>query len=479
MKQREPLSSVDRAWLRMESEDNPMMITAVMVLESPLDMRRFRRVLRERLLAFDRFRQRVVRRGDAAWWSEDPHFNLNNHVHIVGLPGQAGKRELEQLVGDLASTPLDFRHPLWQTHIVDHYHQGSVVIARLHHCIADGIALVQVLLSLTDESPEPEVHPVKARSRRRPSLNPSRRVLGSAQRLARVLLGEALTLARRPGHIRELADQAFHVSEALAYVGLMPRDPPGPLKGQLCGRKRVAWATPLDLAEVKRIAHALDGTVNDVLMTTATGALRNYLGAQNQAIERGIHVTVPFNLRPLDQPIRSLGNRFGFVIAHMPIDIPGVRARYEAVREHMRALKHSPQPMIFYGMLNAFGWGPDRLERTALNILSDKATLLMTNVPGPKKPLYIAGSRLIQPMVWAPQSGHIGLGLTIFSYAGEVQFGVVADTNLIPRPSELARQFTESFAELVREVDAGSTPTKSTARKRRPPSTPPPDSSIG
>lgn len=444
-----------------------MMITSVMVLESHLDMRRFRRVLRERLLAFERFRQRVVRRGDAAWWEHDPHFNLNNHVHVVGLPGKAGKRELEQLIGDLASTPLDSRHPLWQTHVVDQYRGGSVIISRLHHCIADGMALVQVLLSLTDEYADPDTHSTKRRPGRRPSLNPGRRLMHSTWRLGRQVFDETLTLARRPSHIRELADQAFHISEALAHVGLMPPDPAGPLKGELCGRKRVAWASPLDLAEVKRVAHALDGTVNDVLMASATGALRSYLRARDQTINRAVHVTVPFNLRPLDRPIRTLGNRFGFVIARMPIDIPGVRARYDAVREHMEALKHSPQPMIFYGMLNAFGWGPDRLERTALNILSDKSTLLMTNVPGPQKPLYVAGSKLVQPMVWAPQSGHMGLGLTIFSYAGEVQFGVVADTNLVPRPAELARRFPESFAELAREVDGAMATSKKPPAKRR------------
>ena len=233
----------------------------------------------------------------------------------------------------------------------------------------------------------------------------------------------------------------------------MPADPPGPLKGNLSGRKRVAWAAPLDLAEVKRVARALNGTVNDVLMACATGALRSYLQDKKQAVDRAVHVAVPFNLRPLDQPVQNLGNRFGFVIARIPIDIPDVRARYEAVREHMLALKRSPQPMIFYGMLNALGWGPDRLERTALNILSDKSTLLMTNVPGPRQPLYVAGSRLLQPMVWAPQSGHIGLGLTIFSYAGTVQFGVVADTNLVRRPAELARHFRASFAELAELAD--------------------------
>lgn len=453
MKDREPLSSVDQAWLRMESEDNPMMITALMVLESPLDVRRFQRLLRERLLAFDRFRQRVVRRGDAAWWENDPHFNLSNHVHVIGLPGRAGKRELQQLVGDLASTPLDYRHPLWQTHIIDHYHGGSVVISRLHHCIADGIALVQVLLSLADEQPDADIPAPQRRARPRPARSPVWRLVQSTLYLGRRALDETLHMARHPGQLRELADKAFSASGALAHVGLMPADPPGPLKGELSGRKRVAWAAPLDLAEVKRVAHALNGTVNDVLMACATGALRRYLHDNNHAIDRAVHVAVPFNLRPLDQPIRNLGNRFGFVIARMPIDIPEVRARYEAVREHMLALKHSPQPMIFYGMLNALGWGPDRLERTALNILSDKSTLLMTNVPGPRKPLYVAGSRLLQPMVWAPQSGRIGLGLTIFSYAGTVQFGVVADTNLVRRPAELARHFRASFAELVNVAD--------------------------
>lgn len=453
MTTREHLSSVDQAWLRMEREDNPMMITSVMVLETPLDIHRYRRVLKERLLKFDRFRQRVVRKGDEAWWEEDTHFDLDNHLHVTGLPGKADKKALQQFASDLASTQLDFRHPLWQTHVIDHYGEGSVIISRLHHCIADGIALVQVLLSLTDEQPDADARQETAEPEETPFWHPAQRLVRNAMDLGHKMLDEAIEMVQHPDHIRELAGKAFNVGEEMARVGLMPADPPSALKGELSGRKRVAWAEPLDLAEVKRVAHELNGTVNDVLMACATGALRGYLREKNHPIEHAIHVAVPFNLRPLDQPIQTLGNRFGFVIARLPIDIPGIRARYDSVREHMNELKQSPQPAIFYGMLNAFGWGPEALERTALNILSDKSSLVMTNVPGPRRPLYVAGARLLQPMVWAPQSGHIGLGLTILSYAGTVQFGVVADDSLIHKPDDLVRHFLESFAELAREVD--------------------------
>lgn len=453
MKNREPLSSVDQAWLRLERDDNPVMITALMVLERPLDLRRFLGVLRTRLLAFDRFSQRVVRQGDNAWWVDDPHFSLNNHVHVIGLPGRADKRALQQLTGDLASTPLDFRHPLWQVHVIAPYGDGAALLFRIHHCIGDGSALVQVLLSLADAWPDGGPQPPKSRAGRRRIRHPASDWVRGNFYLGRRALASMRDLVRHPGRVRELAGDAFNAGSTLAHLGLMPADPPGPLKGELCGRKRVAWAAPLDLAEVKRVARALDGSVNDVLMACASGALRAYLGGKNQDVERPVHVTVPFNLRPPGRPIEHLGNRFGFVIARLPVEIPDPRARFEAVRRQMTALKHSPQPIIFYGMLNAFGWGPERIQRIALNILSDKSTLVMTNVAGPRRPLYLAGSRVLQPMVWAPQSGRIGLGITLFSYADTVQFGVVADNNLVARPAELVRYFVNSFKELAEEAD--------------------------
>ena len=159
---RSPLSSVDTAWLRMEHPTNLMMITGVMVFRAPMDFERLKTTLEHRLLRFDRFRQRVVRpRLPIGWpyWQDDPQFDLNQHVHRVSLGASGDLAALEELVNELMSTPLDFSRPLWELHLVEGYADGRAIgdgcalIVRLHHCTADGIALVRVLLSLTDTDP--------------------------------------------------------------------------------------------------------------------------------------------------------------------------------------------------------------------------------------------------------------------------------------------------------------------------------------
>ena len=154
---RQQLSMVDAAWLRMEDPTNLMMVTGVLMLEGAIERDRLRTALEERLLSYPRFRQRVAQPafglGQPAW-VDDPNFDLDAHVHHVALPRPGGKRALEAFVSDLLSTPLDFSKPLWQLHVVETA-DGSVIVSRLHHCIADGIALVQVLLSLTDTSARP------------------------------------------------------------------------------------------------------------------------------------------------------------------------------------------------------------------------------------------------------------------------------------------------------------------------------------
>lgn len=216
----------------------------------------------------------------------------------------------------------------------------------------------------------------------------------------------------------------------------------------LAGRKRIAWAQPLDLAAVKATAHQLGGTVNDVLMASAAGALRRYLAESDRGTNSEIHVAVPFSLRPRDQPIMSLGNRFGLVIVPLPVGEADALARFHRVQRAMMAIKHSVQPQVTFGLLDLLGKGPVAIEKFALDTLSDKASLVMTNVPGSVSPLWIAGARILQPLVWVPQSGHLGVGLSILSYAGSVQFGVIANSQMINDPNPLTRYFEASFREL-------------------------------
>lgn len=455
---RTAMSSVDTAWLRMESPESPMMIGVVLVFDEPIDIGMFRDLLEERFLRFRRFRQRVVCESERCYWEDDPSFDLDNHIHVTTLPGKSDQTALQNLASDLNSTPLDFSHPLWHIHYVDQYQGGCALIVRIHHCIADGISLVRVLLSLTDEY-APEDDDAKPRRRRRKRRTDTsewpewRRVIFRARRNLRLARRQVRqtwrTVQRDPAYLLRLAEEGALIGKDLFRVAYRPPDPATPLKGPLCGRKEVAWSEPLSLGEVKATARALNGTVNDVLMAAATGAIHAFLQESRTPLpETGIRVAVPFNLRPLNQPITRLGNQFGLVLVPLPVHTLSPRERLRLVQQSMAELKQSYQAQVSYGLLDILGRGPDLLERRALELLSRRASAVLTNVPGPEEPLYLCGSRLRQPMFWVPQTGDVGIGLSIFSYAGQVQFGIISDRQLIASPDGMAAAFADAFHEI-------------------------------
>lgn len=456
-----PMSAVDRAWLRMDTPQNPMMICGVWALERPISMSRLRRTIEERFLCFNRFRQRVVDKGDRAYWQDDPLFDLDNHLHQVALPGKADKAELQKLASDMNSTSLDFRHPLWQMHYIDNYEGGGALLIRVHHCIADGLSLVRVMLSLTDKTPDPKVKKVASKPQSKPHQRSAiqhflHRAVDSAQIATNQAKLFAQSVREEPNYPLKLASTASGVAMDLIKLGLTPAEPKTGLKEPLSGRKQVAWADPLDLADVKACAKALGGTINDALLCTVTGALQRHFAAQKEAIpDCGIRVAVPFNLRPLDQPIETLGNKFGLVLVTLPVEVMDPLMCFQQVQENMNQLKRSYQAQVTYGLLDILGRGPDILERRALDLLSNKASAVLTNVPGPREALYLAGIKLTQPMFWVPQSGNIGIGMSILSYAGTVQFGITVDKAIHADPDAVMDYFRQSFEALSHAALAG------------------------
>lgn len=463
-----PMSGVDLSWLRMDTPENPMMISSVLIFDAPIAIADLKRVLNERFLRFHRFKQRVVKKHDKVYWQNDSLFNLDNHLHRIALPGNADKAELQALVSDLNSSAMDFRRPLWQIHYVDNYQGGCALIMRIHHCIADGISLVRVLLSLTDPTPLPNLLPALAVKPEKTVLKPVNRWLHKAVSSAQVAGHQASmlyqSLRSEPSYALRLIGAAGDITLDLLKLGLMPSDPKTGLREPLSGRKQVAWAEALNLNDVKRCAKAMGGTINDTLLCAATGAIRRHLLESKETIpECGIRVAVPFNLRPLDQPIDTLGNQFGLILVSLPIEIDKPKARFQQIQENMNQLKRSYQAQVTYSLLDLFGRGPDILERRALALLSNKASAVLTNVPGPREAVYLAGSKLRQPMFWVPQSGSIGIGMSIFSYADSVQFGITVDKGIHACPNAIMEYFHDSFYELAAAADIELVPVTKTA----------------
>ncbi len=459
---RERISGVDTAWLRMERPTNLMMIVGVMTFDEKLDLEQVRRIVETRFLAFKRFRQKAVEDPAGAWWEADEKFDIDAHVVRTALPGKADKGELEALVSHLASTPLDFSKPLWQFHLVDNFDGGSALIIRIHHCYADGIALIQVVLSFTHATAEGSLTMAPEEVETAPAaeadfweqiLKPVSGALESAQQIGKGLLEQGRGLAANPQLASEavqgLTRKGLDFAGELAHIALMGSDSPTRFKGALGVRKRAAWAEPLPLDEVKVMGKALGCSINDVLLSMATGALRDYLEEKGDRVE-GIEIRaiVPVNLRPPGEG-RNLGNQFGLVFLDLPVGIDHPLERLYEVRRRMLALKGSYQPIIALGLLTAIGYGPRILQDQVTQILASNASSVMTNVPGPPHPLYFAGKRITEVNFWVPQSGGIGMGVSILSYDGRIQFGVITDAGLVPDPDRIVGRFAGEFEKLL------------------------------
>jgi WS/DGAT/MGAT family acyltransferase len=454
---REPMTKVDTAWLRMESPTNLMMITGLMFFAKRMELKKLKRVIAERFLAFPRFRQKAVDEGNAAFWETDADFDIDWHVRHAALPGKGDKTALEKFTSELASTPLDHSKPLWQFHLVENYQGGSVVLSRIHHCYADGLALVQVMLSLTDAAPKPAKRAPLAKAWLKRDqggvvsrlLAPTRAGFAKALSLGEMALSKGSELIRDPALAATITKEGTEIARELAVALSLADDPPTAFKGTLGVTKRCAWADPLPLADAKAICKILRCTVNDLLLACAAGALRRYLRDAGDNVEGlTIRATVPVSLRPLEHA-KKLGNHFGLVFLDLPVGEANPLRRLERVAASMRELKRSRQAALTFGLLAAVGMAPVALQRMALDLFSRKATTVATNVPGPQMPLYLAGCEVKELMFWVPQNGTIGMGLSILSYNGRVHFGLIADAKRVPDPEPIVQRFAREFEKLA------------------------------
>jgi len=459
--QGERMSKVDTAWLRMDCPSNLMMITGVLTLKPGVAYEELCERVQERLLQYSRFRQRVVQDVAGASWVDDGDFDIHRHVVREKLPRNRKGGEqaaLQQRVGELAMQPLDFEHPLWQFHLVEHYEGGSALLARIHHCIADGIALIAVVLSLVDGGAAPP-----PRSRKQPPsgvedwisqtlIKPLTEMTVKALGAAGDGAAKSMSMLRDPHKGLEggvdFAKLAYQVLGDAAALALMPDDSNTRLKGQPGMAKRVAWCQPIPLDEVKAVSKALNCSINDVLLSCVGGAIGGYLKALGDDVAgQEIRAMIPVNLRPLDQA-HKLGNRFGLVPLVLPIGMENPIERVYEIRRRMSALKGSTQPLLAFGLLAVAGLLPKAGQEALLRLFGTKTTAVMTNVPGPREKLKLLGATLEQCMFWVPQSGDIGLGVSILSYGGGVQFGVITDTQLCPDPQKIIDEFEPEFARL-------------------------------
>lgn len=456
----ERMSKVDTAWLRMDTESNLMMIVGVWTIRPAISLQALRDRVEQRLLQYGRFRQKVVEDTLGAQWVEDDDFDISRHVVeevLLPLRGQSQRDALRERVGELAAQPLDPRYPLWQFQLINDGEGASMLVARIHHCIADGIALISVMLSIVDGGKAPPKRQQQPRDDQDwltdTLLKPLSDMTVKAIGMAGAGAGKSIETMINPPHPLdssvEMARMGYQAVSDVAAFALMPDDSHTRLKGKPGTQKRVAWDEGLPLDQVKAVGKALNASINDVLLSCVAGAIGAYLRDKGDNPDgQEIRAMVPVNLRPMEKAYQ-LGNRFGLVPLVLPIGIANPVERLYAVRARMQELKGSFQPIMAFGLLSVAGLLIKPVQHAMLNIFAKKATAVMTNVPGPAEALKFCGSTVERVMFWVPQSGDIGMGVSILTYAGRVQFGLITDSLLCPDPEAIIAKFAPEFEKLL------------------------------
>jgi len=431
------MRSVDAAWLHMDQPGNAADIVALFRFREGPAFAVLRRAVEERLLPLPRFRDRVRSGLAGASWEPDDGFELENHIERVRL-GTSAPEALRAAIDRLTTEPLDPGMPLWRLVAVEGPGGEGALVAKLHHCIGDGFALVSVLLALAD-APEGG----------RPAIS------FPAAPLPDLSAGALRQALSSPARAAALAREGIGMAGALARMIALPADPPTPLDRPLSGRRRVAWTRPFPQARTRQVALARGCSVNDLLLAALAGALRSHLAALGSPLEgRSLRALVPVSMRTRGPD--GLGNGFGLVFVDLPVGLAGREERVEAVRSATHRLKHSPDAAVTYGVLSGLGLLPGAAERALLAFFAAKASVVVTNVPGPRHALAVGGSRVDDLVFWVPHPSRLGLGISILSYDGRIRVGVRADVAAVPDPGALAARLEAEAADLgVQAGEAG------------------------
>ena len=503
---RRRLGIQDALWLEMDRPNNLMVVDSVVWTAEPLDFAELRKVVEERLIdRYPVFRSRAVRDDDGQWWWEpDPDFNIDNHISLVSLHNPDDPRALQELVAAHRTDPLDHSHPLWQSIWIRRYGEGSAMILRSHHAIADGMRMVQLAMSLFDSTPQggpilapaviqtgaqpqPPGRPLPERVRtgvvevaRTAGETVSRvseaNLLSRAGKIGRFVLrnpvgaGVTLLTAARAG----AADISGTVRAAVPgggklvdFFSAVPGDIDTVRKlligtrndatiwtGTAGDEKSVAWSDPLPLSAIRAVAKANRCTVNDLLVACVAGTLHEYL-RNHQALCSSVTFMVPVNLKPLDLSLPdSLGNDFALVQLELPTDEIDPRKLLATAKRRMDRIKHGHEAAVAFRFQETIAGFSRELYEASVDLFANRTLGTLTNVPGPPTAVYLAGSPVEGIVGWAPVSGDQPMSFTISSYNGRVIVGIACDTTLVPDHEMIVEGFIDAF-ERIAEATPG------------------------
>ncbi len=449
------LTALDASFLTNESSSSHMHVGAVLIFEGPPPAQRdFVEHVRGRLGAVPRFRQKLkfppLGTGRPLW-TDDPTFNLNYHVRHTALPEPGGEEELRRLAGRVFSQQLDRSKPLWELWLVQGLERNRfALISKTHHAMVDGVSGVDISTVLFDVQPVPEPTPAEDwEAARSPSgAEMLARGAGELAKAPFALGRRVASVARRPEATAKRAAEALEGVGEVAWNFANPA-PDVPLNVPIGPHRRFVWARS-ELADFKRIKDELGGTVNDVVLTVVTGALREWLvdrGIKTEGLE--LRALVPVSIRSADES-GALGNRIAAMRGPLPVYVEDPVRRLAIVGRAMDGLKQSRQALGAEVISRFNDFAPPTLlaQASRINFSTRLFNLIVTNVPGPQMPLYVLGRELqdVFPVAFLPENH--GLAIAIMSYNGRINFGLLADYDAVDDVAQIAAGIEDSLAAL-------------------------------
>ncbi|HEV3132077.1 MAG TPA: wax ester/triacylglycerol synthase family O-acyltransferase [Acidimicrobiales bacterium] len=455
------MSPLDASFLHIENDVSHMHIASVGIFEGPqppfpdiMDM------VESKLSLVPRYR-RVVRHVPFELgrpvWVDDPHFNIDYHLRHTALPSPGGEAELRKLVGRVMSQQLDRSKPLWEIWVVQGLEDGHwAVLAKTHHAMVDGVSGTDLLALIMDISPEPVAPtpvtwaPESAPSGARLAAEASVELLRSPYAQMQAARSAAAVPRQAMGQLREV------VKGMSAMTGLVRRPPLSSLNGPLGPHRRYAWASTT-VRDIKAIRKELGGTFNDVVLAAITNGFRELLVSRGESVERVVRTLVPVSVRARDDRGRAVGdgtlqNKVSAMFAELPVSIADAGERLHAISLQMEGLKESKQALAGEALTSMSGFAPPMLLALGMRVSSHlpqrNVNTVTTNVPGPQVPLYVCGRRMLKAYPYVPLAGQIRIGIAIFSYDGDVNFGVTGDYDTTPDLDVLCRGIEDGIKQL-------------------------------
>ncbi len=459
------LSPLDASFLHIEDSVSHMHIASVAIFEGPpppfadiVDM------VDAKLDLVPRYRQKVkfvpLELGRPVW-VDDQHFNIEYHLRHTALPAPGGENELRKLVGRVMSQQLDRSKPLWEIWVVGGLEDGRwAMLSKTHHAMVDGVAGTDLLAVIMDQSPDaarPE-HPSHWSPHPEPSgpelvVEALEHLVQSPYEQLRAARAQTRVVRQAASFVGELASGVFALS------GLVRPTPLSSLNGPIGPHRRYAWAST-SVEDIKTVRRELGGTFNDVVLACITNGFRELLLARGEDTERVVRTLVPVSVRPRDTSGKAVGdgtyeNKVSAMFAELPVEIEDPVMRLAAITDQMKDLKESKQAMAGEALTSMSGFAPPMLlalgMRLATRAGQRNVNTVTTNVPGPQFPLYAAGRRMLRAFPYVPLGGQIRIGIAIFSYDGEVNFGITGDYDTTPDIDVLAHGIEDGMAQLLKD----------------------------